>query len=93
MVAQVKPSKKNSPAVKDGNLKQAIPAEVYKETNEGGDKLPAEAKESGKDYMNRMNIATGTVSKGNYKATKTDGVKQRGYGAATKGFTSRGPLG
>ena len=24
---------------------------------------------------------------------KTDGVKQRGSGAATKGFTSRGPLG
>ena len=24
---------------------------------------------------------------------KTDGIKQRGYGAATKGFTSRGPMG
>jgi len=24
---------------------------------------------------------------------KSDGIKQRGHGAATKGFTSRGPLG
>jgi hypothetical protein len=24
---------------------------------------------------------------------KTDGMKQRGSGAATKGFTSRGPMG
>lgn len=27
-----------------------------------------------------------------YSDVKTDGVKQRGYGAAVKGFTSRGPL-
>ena len=27
-----------------------------------------------------------------YSGMKTDGVKQRGKGAATKGFTSRGPL-
>ncbi len=24
---------------------------------------------------------------------KTDGIKQRGHGAAVKGFTSRGPMG
>jgi len=35
------------------------------------------------------------VSLGNPDAdnVKTDGVKQRGYGAATKGFMSRGPMG
>ena len=34
-----------------------------------------------------------TVSIGNKtRGPKTDGVKQRGAGAATKGFTSRGPL-
>jgi len=27
-----------------------------------------------------------------YSDVKTDGVKQRGHGAAVKGFTSRGPL-
>jgi hypothetical protein len=34
------------------------------------------------------------VSMGNPAAdnTKTTGIKQRGHGAATKGFTSRGPM-
>ena len=34
------------------------------------------------------------VSMGNPAAdnTKTNGIKQRGSGAATKGFTSRGPM-
>jgi len=42
--------------------------------------------------MNNANIGAGTTTKGNYAKTKTDGVAQRGKGAATKGFTSRGPL-
>ena len=33
------------------------------------------------------------VFKSQNDAVKTDGVKQRGAGAATKGFTSRGPMG
>ena len=39
--------------------------------------------------------ASGTprVSAGNpTKATKTDGITMRGYGAATKGIKSRGPM-
>ena len=97
MVAQVKPTKKNSPAVKVGNHKNTLPAEKYAMPHDmsgnpvsGG--LPEMSKQSGKDFMNESNISAGNVSKGNYKATKTDGVKQRGYGAATKGFTSRGPM-
>jgi len=39
-----------------------------------------------------MNISVGNINKGNEKSTKTSGVKQRGSGAATKGFTSRGPM-
>lgn len=43
-----------------------------------------------------VNKAAGTprVSLGNSgdKSVKTSGVAQRGKGAATKGFTSRGPL-
>ena len=49
--------------------------------------------QSGKDYMNEMNISAGTVSKGNYKAEKTSGIKIRGTGAATKGVMARGPMG
>ena len=97
MVAQVKPIKKNSPAVKVGNLKNTLPAEKYATPHNmsgnpvsGG--LPEMSKQSGKDFMNESNISVGNVSKGNYKPTKTDGVKQRGFGAATKGYTSRGPM-
>jgi len=97
MVAQVKPTKKNSPAVKVGKNADNLPADSYAKphTMSGkpvGNELPAMSVESGKDYMNRMNISVGGVSKGNYAETKTDGVAQRGHGAATKGFTSRGPL-
>jgi hypothetical protein len=39
-----------------------------------------------------MNISVGGISKGNYKETKTTGIKVRGTGAATKGLMARGPL-
>ena len=97
MVAQVKPSKKNSPAVKVGNHKNILPAEKYAMPHDmsgnpvsGG--LPASSTETGKDFMNKANISVGNISKTNGPGVKTDGVKQRGYGAATKGFTSRGPM-
>jgi len=48
---------------------------------------------SGKETMNEMNIGGGVVSKGNYKAPKTTGIKIRGTGAATKGVMARGPMG
>jgi hypothetical protein len=48
--------------------------------------------ESGASVMNRMNMSVGGISKGNYPAEKTSGVKIRGTGAATKGLYARGPL-
>ena len=97
MVAQVKSTTKNSPAVKVGKNPDNLPAESYAKphTMSGkpvGNELPAASVETGRDYMNRMNISVGNVSKGNYPEEKKDGVAQRGHGAATKGFTSRGPL-
>lgn len=47
---------------------------------------------TGAQIMNDMNVSVGGVSKGNYKATKTDGITMRGHGAATKGIKSRGPM-
>jgi len=47
----------------------------------------------GAKILNECNPSVGGISKGNYKATKTDGIKMRGAGAATKGFMSRGPMG
>ena len=97
MVAQVKPTKKNSPTVKVGSLKNTLPAEKYATPHDmsgnpvaGG--LPAMSTQSGKDAMNSMNISVGSLSKNSSTGVKTSGVKQRGYGAATKGYTSRGPM-
>lgn len=42
--------------------------------------------------VDNLNPSAGLVSKGNFKATKTDGITMRGYGAATKGIKSRGPM-
>lgn len=42
--------------------------------------------------LNKMNISVGNVSKGNYAPEKTNGIKVRGTGAATKGLNARGPM-
>jgi len=47
----------------------------------------------GAKVMDEMNLSVGGISKGNYKPTKTDGIKIRGTGAATKGVMARGPMG
>ena len=49
--------------------------------------------ESGAKRMTEMNPSVGGISKGNYKPVKTDGIKIRGTGAATKGVMARGPMG
>ena len=49
--------------------------------------------QTGTQYTNEMNISGGNVSKGNYKETKTTGIKIRGTGAATNGTMARGPMG
>lgn len=76
--------------------KEVGQAAVYAEPHTmDGKKLKAEATkgESGAKCMDHMNISVGGVSKGNYKETKTSGVKIRGTGAATKGTMARGPMG
>jgi hypothetical protein len=46
----------------------------------------------GAKVLDSSNISVGGISKGNYKPTKTDGIKIRGTGAATKGIKARGPM-
>ena len=46
----------------------------------------------GSKVMDGLNISVGGISKGNYKPEKTDGIKIRGTGAATKGVKARGPM-
>jgi len=77
--------------------KEVGPASVYAEPHTMDGKkaaggLPAMSTESGKDYINRMNISVGTVSKGNYAPTKTSGIEVRGGKAQTKGKMARGPM-
>jgi hypothetical protein len=97
MVAQVKPTKSNSPAVKVGNLKNTLPAEKYAMPHNmsgnpvsGG--LPAMSTETGVEFINKSNVSVGSISKGNYKPTKTDGITTRGNGAAERGTKARGPM-
>ena len=48
--------------------------------------------EKGAKVINEMNPSVAGLSKGNYKETKTSGIKIRGTGAATKGVIARGPM-
>jgi hypothetical protein len=47
----------------------------------------------GAKILDESNPSLGGISKGNYKETKTTGIKIRGTGAATKGTMARGPMG
>jgi hypothetical protein len=67
------------------NGKEVGPASVYAEPH-----TEVVAKKG--NCLDDLNISVGGISKGNYKAEKTDGIKIRGTGAATKGVKARGPM-
>ena len=74
--------------------KEVGQASVYAEphTMDGKKTKVGVKNQTGTEYANEMNMASGVVSKGNYKETKTTGIKVRGTGAATKGLMARGPM-
>ena len=43
--------------------------------------------------VDEVRMSVGNTFKSQNNEVKTSGIKQRGSGAATKGFTSRGPMG
>jgi hypothetical protein len=45
-----------------------------------------------KQYMREANVSVANSHSNDYKGTKTDGIKIRGTGAATKGVMARGPM-
>ena len=57
---------------------------------------PAPIQEAGvannKEYLRNANVSVANTRSGDYKPTKTDGIKIRGTGAATKGVMARGPM-
>jgi hypothetical protein len=76
--------------------KEVGPAEVYAEPHTmSGKKITvagAIKDTSGAKVMNELDISVGGISKNLGKPTKTDGIKIRGTGAATKGVMARGPM-
>lgn len=48
--------------------------------------------EPAKETMRKANVSVANVRSNDYKPTKTDGIKIRGTGAATKGLMARGPM-
>ena len=74
--------------------KEVGQAAVYAEPHTmTGKRLSAKGEISGVGQMDSLNIGVGTVNKGNTRPAKTDGIKMRGAGAATKGVMARGPMG
>jgi len=91
----MKPTKKNSPAIHHGANRDNGPAEQYAPPHTMGGKALQE-----KDIGFSVEMPTrknwtplnGGVSIGHNEKTETEGITMRGYGAATKGIKSRGPM-
>jgi hypothetical protein len=99
MVAQVKPTKKNSPAVTIGKNRNNLPAESYAKPHGLAAKTAPEAKGEPlmrgnqlKAYDMNNNTPVPRVSMGLNEEIKSSGIEMRGAGAATKGRMSRGPM-
>jgi hypothetical protein len=73
------------------------PAEAYAKPHTMSGKevtgaLPEMSVESGNDYINKMNVSVGNITKGPYAGVKTDGIEVRGVSKQTKGKLARGPM-
>ncbi len=67
------------------------PASAYAANDTGVSNMKNAVTKPG-NCLDKANISVGGVSKGNYAPEKTDGIKIRGTGAATKGLKARGPM-
>ena len=77
--------------------KEVGPASVYAapHTMDGtAMKVTSNGKEPSSSKLDTMDVSIGAISKsaGN-EPVKTDGIRMRGTGCATKGVMSRGPMG
>lgn len=77
--------------------KEVGPASVYAEPhNMQGKKVAISDNPGGvpnKEYLRNANVSVANSRSNDYPSTKTDGIKIRGTGAATKGVMARGPMG
>ena len=91
MVAQVKPTKKNSPAIKTGANRDNLPADSY--AGRAKEAFPEVASRVNRSKADTVDMSIGAISKSaGDEPIKTTGIKMRGAGAATKGVMSRGPM-
>jgi hypothetical protein len=75
-----------------GNAKENKDAKVYAKNGTSVADAKASVTKPG-NPMDTFNIAVGGTNKGNYAAENKHGEKtMRGYGAATKGIKTRGPM-
>ena len=77
--------------------KEVGQAEVYAPPHTMDGKSGVDITNSGYQGGNRMkandvNMSVGNISRNDYPAPKTSGIKVRGTGAATKGLMARGPM-
>mgnify|MGYP003349536932 CR=1 FL=1 len=76
--------------------KEVGPASTYAEPHTMAGKKQTiqqdSAYETGAQWLDKSNPSISGLSKGTAGATKTDGIKIRGTGAATKGVMARGPM-
>jgi hypothetical protein len=91
MVAQVKPTTKNSPAIHHGANRDNKPATEYAARSK--EAFPELAARANKSKADTLDVSVGAISKSaGDEPMKTTGVKIRGTGAATKGVMARGPM-
>lgn len=99
MPTQVKPTKKDSPAIHRGANRNNKPASVYapphtmsgKPVNGQIPKVPYAYEKTALTAGVNDPVPNG-VSYGMSGAPKTEGITMRGHGAAIKGIKSRGPM-
>lgn len=75
--------------------KEIGPASVYAEPHSMDGKKMKNLKDvvtKPGNGVDKINMSVAGISKGNYAPEKTDGIKIRGTGAATKGLKARGPM-
>jgi len=97
MATQIKPTKKNSPAIHHGANRDNKPADVYAKPRTMDDK-PVDVVNvhagvsSNEEYLRNANVSVANSRSNEYPPIKTSGIQMRGTGAATKGKMSRGPM-
>jgi hypothetical protein len=99
----IKPTTKNSPAIRTGHARDNKPAVDYAPPHTmTGKKVTADAREievkrnpntlSGMEVSPRTKAMSVSIGNSGADDVKTSGIEMRGAGAATKGRMSRGPM-